>query len=86
MDIKRILRSFIMEQLRDNGFHESVSDDDSLIEAGIMDSLSILTTISFLDEKFGIFPSEDELDPENFDSVITICSFVERKLGERSDH
>lgn len=82
MDIRKSIREFLIEELKDNGFHEGVRDDESLIDADIMDSLSILTTISFLDEKFGIIPSEDELDPENFRSVIAICNFVQKKLGQ----
>ena len=82
MDINKTIREFLKTELSDNGFHDGVRDDESLIDAGIMDSLSILTTISFLDEKFGIIPSEDELDPENFMSVIAMCYFVEKKLGQ----
>lgn len=47
-----------------------------------MDSLAILTTISFLDEKFGIIPTEDELFPENFDSISAIRDFVEKKRAQ----
>lgn len=79
--IKKTIREFLIEELSGNGFHEGVRDDQSLIAAGIMDSLSILKTISFLDEKFGIMPTEDELDPSNFDSIDLIHKFIEEKLS-----
>lgn len=69
-------------QLADHGFHDGITDDQSLIDAGIMDSLAILTTISFIDEEFGIMPNEDELFPENFDSISAICDFVEKKRAQ----
>lgn len=79
--IKKTIREFLIEELRGSGFHEAVCDDESLIDAGIMDSLSMLKTISFLDEKFCIMPTEDELDPSNFDSIDLIHKFIEKKLS-----
>ena len=79
--IKKTIREFLIEELRDHGFHEAVRDDESLIDAGIIDSLSMLKTISFLDEKFGIMLTEDELDPSNFDSIDLIHKFIEKKLS-----
>lgn len=81
METKKLIREFFIEELRDNGFHEGLRDDQSLIDTGIMDSLSILKMISFLDEKFGIVPTEDELDPSNFDSIDLIHKFIEKKLN-----
>ncbi len=77
--IKKTIREFLIEELRDNGFHEAVSDDESLIDTGIMDSLSILKTISFLDEKFGVVLTEDELAPENFESITSIHNIVKKR-------
>lgn len=83
MGIKEIVREFLMAELKEQGFHEDIRDDESLLDAKIMDSLGILTTISFLEEKFGIISDEDELDPENFRSVIAISKFAEEKLGPK---
>ena len=82
MDTVEIIREFLMTELKEQGYHEGIKDDECLIDAGIMDSLGILTTISFLEEKFDVISSEDELDPENFKSVIAIFKFVKRKLGQ----
>jgi len=38
MDTKKIVRAFLIEELRDTGFHENVHNDQSLIDTGIMDS------------------------------------------------
>ena len=79
--IKKTIREFLIEELSDNGFHEAVRDDESLIDAGIMDSLGILKTISFLDGKFDVILTEDELAPENFESIIAIQNLARKKPG-----
>ena len=81
MNIEQTIREFLMEELKENGFHEGIRDDESLLEAKVMDSLGILTTISFLEETFGIVSNEGELNPENFKSIIAISKFVKKKLG-----
>ena len=78
------VRRFMLEELQENGFQESVADDDSLLEKQILDSLSILKLISFVDEEFGIFFREDELEPERFESVNRITELILRKIGEKS--
>jgi acyl carrier protein len=51
----------------------------SLIEAGFIDSTGVLELVGFLEEKFDIRISENELLPENLDSIDNILAFVERK-------
>ena len=57
----------------------SLSADDPLLENGIVDSLGLLKLVNFIEDTFGIFVSEDDLDPENFTSINTISQFIERK-------
>jgi acyl carrier protein len=57
-----------------------LSDEDSLIRTGIVDSTGVLELIGFLEEKLGIQFEDDELVPENFDSVMRIAGFLSRKL------
>lgn len=81
MDIRQRIRQFMLAELRDNGFSEAVGDSDSLIDAEIMDSLGVLTLISFLGEEFGIVPEEEELDPDHFRSIDVISDYVAKKLA-----
>lgn len=55
------------------------SDEDSLLDAGVIDSLGILDLVGFLEETFGLQASDDDLNPENFDSIATLVRFVESK-------
>lgn len=54
-------------------------DEDSLLDAGVIDSLGILDLVGFLEETFGIQASDEDLNPENFDSIATLVRFVESK-------
>ncbi|MBN1172109.1 MAG: acyl carrier protein [Micromonosporaceae bacterium] len=56
-------------------------DDDSLIEAGIVDSTGILELIEFLETRFGIEVLDSETIPQNLGSIGNLVSFVEEKQG-----
>jgi acyl carrier protein len=56
-----------------------VTDDDSLLDSGIVDSLGILDLVAFLEKTFGIRVGDDELNPANFDSIASVARFVATK-------
>jgi acyl carrier protein len=58
-------------------------DDDSLIDAGIIDSTGILELIEFLESNFGIEVSEVETVPANLDGIARLTKFVESKSAPR---
>ena len=57
-----------------------LAGSSSLIEAGLIDSTGVLELVGYLEEKFGIRITKEELLPENLDSIDNIVAFVERKL------
>jgi acyl carrier protein len=57
----------------------ALSDDDSLLDAGIIDSTGVLDLIGFIEQQFGITVADEELVPENLDTVSRLVQFVERK-------
>jgi len=59
--------------------NKSINFEDSLLESGIIDSLGVLEIVSYLIETHGIEIDEDDLMPENFDSILSITKFIERK-------
>jgi acyl carrier protein len=59
----------------------AVSDEDSLLDSGVIDSLGILDLVAFLETTFGIRVGDEELDPSNFDSIATVARFVAGKRG-----
>lgn len=60
-----------------------VSDTDSLLGSGVVDSLAMVNLVSALEERFGIKVGDTELVPEHFDSVQAIVHFVSGKTGAR---
>ena len=60
------------------------SDDDSFQERGIVDSTGILELVCHLQERYAIVIGDEELVPENLDSVSKVTRFVEKKRSEQS--
>jgi len=61
--------------------NESVEPDESLLERGLIDSVGIMKLVPLLEEKFGIEIDDDDLMPENFDSLEAIEQYVNSKVG-----
>ena len=73
------LRSFIVETFL-FGREGELQDSSSFLENGLIDSTGILELISFMEEKYGIEVRENELVPENLDSVNGLVGYLQRKL------
>jgi acyl carrier protein len=58
-----------------------LSDDDSLLQLQIVDSTGFLELVGFLETTFSIKVADDEMLPENLDSLGAIDAFLARKLG-----
>ena len=74
------LWEFIFEQFLFHTDNGDLANDVSFLETGIVDSTGILEIIAFLEETYGISIEDEELVPENLDSVNNVVSFIERKL------
>jgi acyl carrier protein len=74
------IRSYILDNFLfgdDSGLDDSVS----FLDSGLIDSTGILEVISFLEETFSIKVKDEELVPENLDSIQNILGYLERKMG-----
>ncbi len=60
--------------------HAELADEDSLFSKGIVDSLGVLDLIASLEEDFGILITEEDLVPENFESIASLSMFVQSKF------
>ena len=83
MDHIDTVRNFIVENFL-FGDGESLREDMSLMEEGIIDSTGILELLFFLEETFGFSVEDDELVPENMDNLQNISGFIDRKLNVNS--
>lgn len=80
MTVESQIRRFIAEHFFIKGGEAAVSDDMSFLETRIMDSTGVLEFVAFLESTFGIKVEDDELTPENLDSVRLAGAYVARKL------
>ena len=54
-------------------------DDESLFDRGIIDSLGVLKLVAFLEEQYGVCVDDEELIPENFETIALLKEFIESK-------
>jgi acyl carrier protein len=79
-NIKDQIRRFVIDQFL-FGEGTDLSNDASFLEKGIIDSTGVLELVAFLVKAFGINVGDEELLPDNLDSVDAAGAFVQRKLG-----
>jgi len=79
-EVKDKVRSFIVENFL-FGNEDGLKDDSSFLDEGIIDSTGILELVSFLEEEFGIAVEDEELIPENLDSIANVTAYLERKMS-----
>ena len=59
----------------------NITYEDSLLDSGIVDSLGVLEVVNYLVENHEIEIDEDDLMPENFNSIQLITDFIQKKKG-----
>ncbi len=79
MNIAAVIKEFIVQELLMDGRSE-LSPEDSLIDSGILNSLSLLRLVGFIEDRIGVTVDDDELVPEHFQTIRDITSFLEGKL------
>lgn len=79
--MKEQLRKFITDNFL-FGRPVDLSDDDSLQDAGIIDSTGVLELVTFLEETYRVQVRDSELLPENLDSINRLTGFLSRKMAE----
>ncbi|MBW2109626.1 MAG: acyl carrier protein [Deltaproteobacteria bacterium] len=77
---KKTIRGFIIENFL-FGKDDGLKDDTSFLEEGIIDSTGVLELVNFLEETFSITVEDEELIPENLDSINNVVAYVERKIS-----
>ena len=73
------IRGFILENYLFTADVSALGLDDSLLGRGIVDSTGMLEIIFFIEEQLGVKVKDDEMIPDNLDSVNRIAAFVESR-------
>ena len=80
-DIKNIVNQFIKNNFLFSDQKENIDENMSLYENRIVDSTGVLEVVDFLEETFGIKIEDDELVPDNLDSIKKISKFIQKKIN-----
>ncbi len=81
MDASNLIKQFIESELLYDKDSVNVGEKDSLIETGVIDSLGIVKLLAFLEETFSIRIPDDELIPENFETIEAISLLIGNKMA-----
>ena len=73
------LRGFLLDNYLFTDDESALDDHASFLEQGTLDSTGILELVMFLEESFGITIADEEMIPDNLDSVAAALAFVQRK-------
>lgn len=81
MRVQDEIRDYILKNYLFSTDPKALDDSVSLMQTGVIDSTGVLELIMFLREQFAIEVADEEMVPDNLDTVHNIVAFVERKRG-----
>ena len=81
IDIKERIRKFITDKFLLGDSSKTLNDEDSFLEKGIIDSTGVLELVSFVEETFGFRVEDEELIPDNLDSVNKLDAYIQTKIN-----
>ena len=73
------IRAFVVENFLFGQDDETLTAQSSLVESGIIDSMGVAEIVAHIESRYGVTVGDDELVPDNLDSISRIASFVARK-------
>lgn len=79
MEIGPVIEHFIIAEILLNR-KKRIDPDESLINTGTLDSLTLLQLIAFIEERFDVTVGDSEMIPENFQTINSMKAFLERKM------
>lgn len=79
-NIEQQIRRFVIDNFLFGQAGNGLSNSDSFLDHGIVDSFGVMELVGFLEEKYAITIQDQELIPDNLDSINKLVTFLERKL------
>ncbi len=79
--MEAVINDYISKELVQDASLLPLGHTTSLLETGILDSLSLLRLVVFIQDRFGVIVDDVDLVPENFESVDTICGYLRSQEG-----
>jgi acyl carrier protein len=82
MALNEELRQFVIDNFMFGKSYKGFADDDSFIEKGIIDSTAVMELVAFLETRYQIKLQDEDLIPDNLDSINSLTRFVASRLPE----
>ena len=82
MDVEREVREFVVKNFLYGDDNTGLKETDSFIDRGIIDSTGVLEIVNFLESRFEIALRDDELVPDNMNSLEKITHYISKKTGK----
>ena len=81
MTIEKQIRQYVADNFlfSDDGYQ--LPSDASFLEEGVVDSTGVLELVMFVEETFNVTVEDDEIVPENLDSVAQLAAYIRRKVA-----
>jgi acyl carrier protein len=80
-DVEKRVRRFVEDNFLFRDDRNDLSDSESLLDAGLIDSTGVLELVAFLELEFEIRMADAEIVPANLDSIKAIVGYIKRKLA-----
>jgi len=84
MSVEKTLRSYILQNFLFTDDDSVLDNSDSFLEKGIIDSTGILELITFIEEELDIKVEDEEMIPENLDSIDNLVAFIAKKQNQNA--
>jgi acyl carrier protein len=73
---KETIRKFIVKEIAKKEEHMHVSDQENIVETGLIDSLGIMQLVLYLEKEFLIKVKDEDIIPEHFESIDAISAYI----------
>lgn len=74
------ISAFLLDTFPPAGDQVEYAPDQSLLDTGVIDSIGVLTVVTWLEQEFGFTVEDEDVVPENLDSIASLTAYVEGKL------
>ena len=84
MPVEATIRAFVLDNFLFTNDESRLRDEASFLEEGIVDSTGVLELVMFVEETFGFTVEDEEIVPDNFDSVTQLGQYIRSKNGKET--
>lgn len=83
-EIEQEIRQFVQENFLIGQDGAALEGDTSFLDNGLIDSTGVLELVTFMENRYGIKVADEELIPDNLDSINQLMGFITRKTGKNA--